>query len=83
MAALNFVNQLEDKVHPATSLAGQEQGFVNGGSLACFTSQLSSTGQMWTVLFWLSSLLANIMTEAKKQTNGTKSIYTFWEKLAG
>ena len=46
MAALNFVNQLEDKVHPATSLAGQEQGFVNGGSLACFTSQLSSTGQM-------------------------------------
>ena len=23
------------------------------------------------------------MTETKKQTNGTKSIYTFWGKLAG
>ena len=23
------------------------------------------------------------MTETKKQTNGTKSTYTFWEKLAG
>ena len=42
MASLSFVNQLEleeDKVHSGTL---KEQGFVNGGSLASFTSKLSS-----------------------------------------
>ena len=42
IAALSFVNQFElekDKMHSATL---KEQGFVNGGSLASLTSQLSN-----------------------------------------
>ena len=85
MAPLSFVNQLEleeEKVHSATL---KEQGFVNGGSLASFTSQLSSVRRS-DVLD--STLLAQLAAskhhdQTKKQTNGTKSIYMFWENWLG
>ena len=69
MVALNFVNQLEDKVHPATSLAGQEQGFVNGGSLACFTSQLSSVHRSDVNSTLLAQLAASEHHDRSEETD--------------
>lgn len=72
MAALNFVNQLEleeDKVHPATSLAGQEQGFVNGGSLACLTSQLSSVHRSDVNSTLLAQLTASEHHDRNEETD--------------
>ena len=76
IAVLSFVNQLEleeDKMHSATL---KEQGFVNGGSLASFTSQLSNVHRsdvLHSIL--LAQLAASKHYDRNKETDESYKKY--------
>ena len=74
MAALSFINQLEleDQVDSATS---KEQGFVSGGSVASFTSKLSSVHRSDVLN---STLLAQLA--AGKDHNRTTQTTEWYKK---
>ena len=74
MAALSFINQLEleDQVDSATS---KEQGFVSGGSVASFTSKLSSVHRSDVLN---STLLAQLA--AGKDHNWTTQTTEWYKK---